>query len=53
MRALMHATKKGDVFFIYVFPTVNVGPQQHEIMSQYKVYKDVFEKKNVNTLPKH
>jgi hypothetical protein len=51
--AFMHAVKKGDAFFIYTLPTTNVGSQQHEIPSQYKNYNDVFEKKNVDILPKH
>jgi hypothetical protein len=27
--------------------------QQHEIPIQYQDYKDVFEKKKINTLPEH
>jgi hypothetical protein len=50
--AFMHVVKKGDAFFIYVFLATNVGPQ-HEIPSQYKDCNDVFEKKNVDILPKH
>jgi hypothetical protein len=42
-----------DAFFIYALPTTYVNPQQHEIPSQYKGYKDVFEKKNVDTLSWH
>ncbi len=50
VRAFMHATKKGDAFFIYALLAINVGPQQHEIPFQYKGYKNVFKKMNVNTL---
>jgi hypothetical protein len=35
-KAFMHVAKKGDVFFIYVFPTVDVRSHQHEIIFQYK-----------------
>jgi hypothetical protein len=48
----IHACCK-DAFFIYALLATNVGPQQHETPSQYKDYNDVFEKKNVETLPKH
>jgi len=49
----MHTTKKGDTFLIYVFPTPNVESQQHEILFQYKDYKYMLKKKNVDTLLKH
>jgi len=49
----MQATKKGKAFLIYVFPISNVESLHHEIPSQYKEFKDVFEKKNANTLPEH
>ncbi len=39
-KAFMHATKKRDAFFIYAFLVIDVEPQQHEIPSQYKGYKD-------------
>jgi hypothetical protein len=35
-KAFMHVAKKGDVFFIYVFPIVDVRSHQHEIIFQYK-----------------
>jgi hypothetical protein len=44
--------KKGMIF-IYVLLAIDTKPQQHDIHSQYKDYKDVFEKKNVDTFPKH
>jgi hypothetical protein len=46
----MHVAKKGDAFFIYVLLAIDVRPQQHEIPSQYKGYKDEFKKMTVNTL---
>jgi hypothetical protein len=30
-KAFMHVAKNGDAFFIYVFPTLDVGSRQHEI----------------------
>jgi hypothetical protein len=42
--------KIGNVLLIYVLPTTNVESRQHEILSQYKEYKDMFEKKNVDSL---
>ncbi len=48
MRAFMHVAKKGDAFLIYVLLATNARSQQHEISSQYKGYRDVFEKKNLN-----
>ncbi len=32
-KAFMHATKKGDVFLIYVIPSLNVDPHPHDIPS--------------------
>ncbi len=49
----MKAATKGDAFLIYVLPSPNVGPHAHEIPSYYQEFKDVFKKKNVDTLPKH
>ncbi len=48
-----HSYKKGDTFFVYAIPAPDHGTQKHEILIQYQDYKDVFEKKNVDTLPKH
>jgi hypothetical protein len=42
-----------DAFLIYVLPSLDVEPHPHEIPSQYQEFKDVFEKRNVDTLPKH
>jgi hypothetical protein len=52
-KAFMKVATKGDAFFIYVFPSLHVKSHPHEIPSQYQEFKDVFEKINVNTLPKH
>ncbi len=52
-RTFMQAAKKGDTFSIYDFPTLDVESLPHEIPSQYKEFKDMREKKNVDTLPKH
>jgi hypothetical protein len=52
-KKFMKAIKKGDAFLIYNFPSPNVEPCPHEIPSKYQKFKDVFEKKNVDILPKH
>jgi hypothetical protein len=52
-KTFMKAATRRDKFFIYVLPSPYVEPHPHEIPSQYQQFKDVFEKKNVNTLPKH
>jgi hypothetical protein len=49
----MKATTRGDAFLIYVIPSPNVEPHPHEIHYQYQEFKNVFEKKNVDNLPKH
>ncbi len=38
---------------MYAILTLDPRMQQHEIHVQYQDYKDIFEKKNANTLPKH
>jgi hypothetical protein len=48
----MQVAKKGDAFLIYVLAS-NVELPYHEIFSQYKEFKDVFEKKNIDTLSDH
>ncbi len=52
-RAFIQTTKKGDAFFVYAILALDLRTQQHEIPIQYQDYKDIFEKKNANTLPKH
>jgi len=49
----MQIPKKRDAFLIYVLPTLDIKLFRHGIPSQYKEFKDVFEKKNVDTLLKH
>jgi hypothetical protein len=49
----MKVATKGDAFFIYDLPSPNDEPHPHEIPSQYQELKDVSEKKNAGTLPKH
>jgi hypothetical protein len=49
----MKATTRKDAFLIYILPSPNVKPHPYEILSQYQKFKDVFEKKNVDTLPEH
>jgi hypothetical protein len=49
----MKATTRGDAFLIFVLPSLDVEPRPCEIISKYQEFKDVFEKKNANTLLKH
>jgi len=44
--------KKGYAFFTYILSSPNIEPCPHEIPFQYQKFKDVFEKKNVDTLSK-
>jgi hypothetical protein len=52
-KTFLQVTKKGDAFFVYAILAFDLGTQQHEIPIQYQDYKDVFEKKNPNTLLEH
>jgi hypothetical protein len=52
-KAFVKTTTRGYAFFIYALLSPYVEPCPHEIPSQYQEFKDVFEKKNANTLPKH
>jgi hypothetical protein len=52
-KTFMKATKRGDAFLIYILPLPDVEPHPHDVPSQYQQFKDVFEKKNANTLSKH
>lgn len=52
-RTFMQAIKKGNAFLIYVFSTQDLEMKQHEIPLQYQTYRNVFENKNVNILPKY
>jgi hypothetical protein len=49
----MHATKKGNAFLIYLLSMLDVESPCHEAPSQYKEFKDMFDKKNANTSLKH
>jgi hypothetical protein len=53
VKAFIKSATRGDTFFTYVFSSLDVESSPHEIPSQYKEFEDVFEKKNVDTLPKH
>jgi hypothetical protein len=44
-KLFMQVAKKGDAFLIYVCMAQDPKIKQHEIMFQYKHYKNVFEKK--------
>jgi hypothetical protein len=52
-KTFMKVATRRDAFLIYVLPSPNVEPCPHEIPSHYQEFKDVFEKRNANTLPKH
>jgi hypothetical protein len=52
-KAFMHVTKKGVAFLIYFLPMSNAKSPHHDILSHYKEFKDVFEKKIVDTLLEH
>ncbi len=52
-RTFIQGAKKGDALFVYAILALDPETQQHEIPIQYQNYKDVFEKKNANTLLKH
>jgi len=52
-KTFMKVATRRYAFLIYVLPSPNVEPCPHEIPSHYQEFKDVFEKRNANTLPKH
>jgi len=52
-KAFMKTATRINAFSIYALPSPNVEPCPHEIPSQYQKLKDMFVKKNVDTLPKH
>jgi hypothetical protein len=49
----MQVAKKRNAFLIYALPASNVELSHHEIFSQYKEFKDVFEKKSIDILWEH
>jgi len=44
-KKFMKVATRGDAFFIYSPPSLNVEQHPHEIPPQYQEFKDVFEKK--------
>jgi len=52
-KTFMKVTATRNAFLIYALPSPNVKPHPHEIISKCQEFKDVFEKRNANTLPKH
>ncbi len=53
VKGFIHTTKQGNKLLVYVLPTTDFDLHQYEILSQYKKCKDMFEKKNVDSLWKH
>ncbi len=49
----MHVATEGNVFLIYVPPHHMLGHINMRFLLNLKKYKDVFEKNNDDTLPKH
>jgi hypothetical protein len=52
-KTLMKAAKIGDAFLNYVILSLDVEPHPPKTPPYYQEFKDEFEKKNVDTLPKH
>jgi hypothetical protein len=52
-RAFMKAAKNGNMFAIYAIPTSQPVQEPTKLPAKYEEYRDVFEKKNANTLPQH
>jgi hypothetical protein len=52
-RAFMRAAKNGNMFAIYAIPTSQPVQEPTKLPAEYEEYRDVFEKKNVDTLPQH
>jgi len=52
-RAFMRAAKNGNMFAIYAIPTSQPVQEPTKLPSKYEEYRDVFEKKNADTLPQH
>jgi hypothetical protein len=53
VKAFMKATTRINAFLIYALPLPYVEQRPYEIFSQYQKSKNVFEKRNAKTLPKH
>ncbi len=52
-RAFMRAGKNGNMFEIYAIPTSQPVQEPTKLPAEYEEYRDVFEKKNADTLPQH
>jgi hypothetical protein len=50
-RAFTKAAKNGNMFAIYAIPTSQPVQEPTKLPAEYEEYRNVFEKKNVNTLP--
>jgi hypothetical protein len=52
-RAFIRAAKIGTLFAIYTTLTSRETTTSINVLAQYKEFQDVFEKRNVDILPKH
>ncbi len=52
-RACMRAAKNGNMFAIYAISTSQPVQEPTKLLAKYEEYRDVFEKKNADTLPQH
>jgi len=52
-RAFMRAAKNGNMFVIYAIPTSQPVQEPTKLPAEYEEYRDMFEKKNADTLPQH
>ncbi len=52
-RAFIRAAKKGSMFAIYATPISQPVQEPTKLPAKYEEYRDVFEKKNADTLPQH
>jgi len=52
-RAFMRAAKNGNMFAIYAILTSQLVQEPTKLPTEYEEYRDVFEKKNTDTLPQH
>ncbi len=52
-RAFIRAAKNGNMFAIYAIPTSQPVQKPTKLPAEYEEYRNVFEKKNTNTLPEH
>jgi hypothetical protein len=52
-QAFMRATKNGNMFAIYAIPTSQPFQEPTKLLAKYEEYRDMFEKKNADTLLQH